>query len=77
MSHMLLVKKHHRLLLRNVESRPAREVHNIVAIAAHADFGVLAGLVLPVGASEPRGLNQLTIGHHVEAHAVEASKRPT
>jgi hypothetical protein len=31
MSHLLLAEKQHQILLQNVESRPAREVHNTIA----------------------------------------------
>ena len=30
MSHLLLVEKHHQILLRNAESRPTWEVHNTI-----------------------------------------------
>jgi len=77
MSHLLPAEKHHQLLLRNVESRPAREIHNTIAL-----LGGPAGAIVPTlgpgsghrGRDYPTpGAGQLT---KVEAHAVEASHRP-
>ena len=37
MSHLWLAEKHHQLLLRNADSKPTREIHNIAAVPAYGD----------------------------------------
>ena len=53
MSHLLLAQKHHQLLLKNVESCYARDVHTIVV--THVKFG---GHVGPIVLAEAIGLGR-------------------
>lgn len=78
MSHFLLVEKYHQLLIRNVESHPAKEIHTIVA--AHTEFGGPIGLVLHVEAVKLGGPAYFaTVGNHpvAEVHVTEASRKPS
>ena len=54
MSHLLLVEKHHQLLLKNVESCSARDVHTIVV--THVKFGGPIGPIVPAEAIGLGGL---------------------
>lgn len=80
MSHLLLAKKHHQLLLRNVDSRTVREIHNTATVPAYADYSWHSG---PVGAaaatagSGPAGRRgPVGAAADAEVHVAEASCRP-
>jgi hypothetical protein len=81
MSQLLLAEKHHQLLLRNAESRPAREIHNTTALLG-GPVGASAGATVPTlgPGSGHRGRDYSTPGAgqptEVEAHAAKASRRP-
>lgn len=76
MSHLLLGKKHHHLLLRNAESRPAREIYNTIAEVAQAYYGEHVRPVVAVGGAGPWRPDQQAAHHHAEVHVAEASRRP-
>jgi hypothetical protein len=76
MSHLLLAEKQHQILLRNAESRPAREVHNTIAkieAAEPAEPNKPTGA--PAGGGGSRRDNRHE-DHHAEIHIAEASRRP-
>jgi hypothetical protein len=91
MSHLLLAEKHHQLLLRNADSKPAREIHNTAAVPAYGDHhlgpdATSTGALLrhrgPTANPGRRGYatdNRDSTGpaaHQIETHAAEASRRP-
>lgn len=55
MSHLLLAKKHHQLLLRNADSKPAREIHNTVVVLAYGDYNLGPAGTANGGSIRPRG----------------------
>ena len=55
MSHLLLAEKHHRLFLRNADSRPVREIHNTTAVSAA--YSRTYSITGPVPAPRMRGLD--------------------
>ena len=77
MAHLLLAEKHHQLLLRNAESRPAREVHTTIAIedAEPKEPNGASGATAPVAGAGPQRDNP-PVQHHAEVHVTEASRRP-
>jgi hypothetical protein len=76
MSHLLLAEKHHQLLLRNAESRPAREIHNTTALTGGpAGAGAIVPATGPGSGHQGRDFSTAGAGQRteIEAHAAEAS----
>lgn len=79
MQHLLLAETQHQILLRNNEMRPPREIHNTMT---HMGEVEAVEPVEPTATPTPKeGVGAPKLEHkeeHVaEAHATEASRRPT
>lgn len=61
MSHLLLAEKHHQLLLRNADSKPAREIHNTTVVPAYGDYN-FGPAGVPAGQTRFRGPAAVTAG---------------
>ena len=78
MSHLLLAEKQHQILLRNAESRPAREIHNTIAMIEDAEpkeSTKQTGAITLTGGDGPRRWDHAD-DHHAEVNVAEASRRP-
>lgn len=77
-SHLLLAEKQHHIMLRNAESRPARDVHNTIAKIEGVEPEELnkqTRAITHAGRAESRRRYH-TDDYHAEVHVAETSQRP-
>lgn len=78
MPHLLFAEKQHQIMLRNIESRLVRKVHNIISKIEEVEPEKLnkqTRVITPAGGAGPRRRDH-PHEYHAEVHAAEASRRP-